>query len=69
MNRGAWRATVHGVCTELDTTEGTKQQQYSGNQDKRKYELGMTTVLILQEKVIILGTHRKISSSKMPQFL
>ena len=21
MDRGAWRATVHGVATELDTTE------------------------------------------------
>ena len=69
MDRGAWRATVHGVCTELDTIEGTKQQQYSGNQEKRKYELGMTTVLIMQEKVIILGIHRETSSSKMPPFL
>ena len=21
MNRGVWRATVHGICKELDTTE------------------------------------------------
>ena len=27
MDRGARRATVHGVCTELDTTEVTKQPQ------------------------------------------
>ena len=28
MDRGAWRATVHGV-TELDTTEATWRQQLS----------------------------------------
>ena len=26
MDRGAWKAEVHGVSKELDTTEGTKQQ-------------------------------------------
>ena len=25
MDRGAWRATVHGVTKELDTTEHTQQ--------------------------------------------
>ena len=25
MDRGAWKAEVHGVSKELDTTEGTKQ--------------------------------------------
>ena len=27
MDRGAWRATVHGVAKESDTNLGTKQQQ------------------------------------------
>ena len=27
MDRGAWRATVHGVVTESDMTKGLKQQQ------------------------------------------
>ena len=27
MDRGAWRATVHGVAKESDRTETTKQQQ------------------------------------------
>ena len=27
MDRGVWRATVHGVTKESDTTEATKQQQ------------------------------------------
>ena len=26
MDRGAWKAEVHGVSKELDTTEGTKRQ-------------------------------------------
>ena len=29
MPRGAWRATVHGVNKELDTTEATRQPQRS----------------------------------------
>ena len=28
MDRGAWRATVHGVAKELDTTQTTTQQNY-----------------------------------------
>ena len=28
MDRGAWRATVHGVTKELDTTQTTTQQNY-----------------------------------------
>ena len=27
MDRGDWRATVHGVAKDSDTTEATKQQQ------------------------------------------
>ena len=27
MDRRAWRATVHGVYKELDTTQATEQQQ------------------------------------------
>ena len=27
MDRGAWRATVHGVAKESDMTEQLKQQQ------------------------------------------
>ena len=27
MDRGAWRAIVHGVAKELDMTSATKQQQ------------------------------------------
>ena len=28
MDRGAWRATVHGAAKELDTTERLTQQQH-----------------------------------------
>ena len=29
MDRGAWKATVHGVAKESDETDVTKQQQAS----------------------------------------
>ena len=31
MDRGAWRATVHVVAKELDTTKQQQQQQYINN--------------------------------------
>ena len=29
MDRGAWRATAHGVAKESDTTEAAEHTQYS----------------------------------------
>ena len=29
MDRGAWQATVHGACKELDTTEQLSKHSYS----------------------------------------
>ena len=31
MNRGAWRATVHGLSKELDTTEHPNSWEHRGN--------------------------------------
>ena len=60
MDRGVWRATVHGVTKESDTTEATKQQQQNLGEG-----LAYDTYL-LSEWMILIRAH--ISSCSLSFF-
>ena len=59
MDRGAWRATVHGVAKESDTTEATWLQQQVYRKSKQKVEFQVTSTpqkfpLLLASKITII---------------
>ena len=56
MDRGAWRATVHGVAKESDTTERLN----TNKQRKRKQPPGKSKSVYRHRKVLISVVHDSV---------